>query len=49
MDSHIAVGVDGMFTNFPRRLENVLRDEAAPGSTGAALAADEFRSCVTTN
>jgi glycerophosphoryl diester phosphodiesterase len=49
MESLIALGVDGMFTNFPRRLENVLGDEAAPGSTGAALAADEFRSCVTAN
>jgi glycerophosphoryl diester phosphodiesterase len=49
MESLIDLGVDGMFTNFPRRLENVLGNQAAPGSTGAALAADEFRSCVAVN
>jgi len=38
-----------MFTNFPRRLENVLGDEAARGTAGAALAADESRSCRAVN
>jgi hypothetical protein len=38
-----------MFTNFPRRLENVLGNKAAPGNKGAALAADNSRSCVVAN
>lgn len=49
MESLIALGVDGMFTNFPRRLENVLGDRAARGNTGAALAADNSKSCVAAN
>jgi glycerophosphoryl diester phosphodiesterase len=49
MESLIDLGVDGMFTNFPRRLENVLGDKAAGGNTGAALAADASRSCLAAN
>ena len=49
MESLVVLGVDGMFTNFPRRLRNVLEDEAARGNTGSALAADESRSCVAAN
>jgi len=49
MESLVGLGVDGMFTNFPRRLENVLGDEAARGTAGAALAADESRSCRAVN
>ena len=45
MRSLIAVGVDGMFTNFPDRLEAVLGKEAANGKTGARLAADASEAC----
>ena len=45
MESLIALGVDGMFTNFPDRLDEVLGDEAAPGMTGAKLAAEASRAC----
>lgn len=45
MKSLIGLGVDGMFTNFPRRLEDVLGGAAARGNTGAALAADASRAC----
>ena len=45
MASLIDVGVDGMFTNFPRRLENVLGGAAARGNTGAALAANASETC----
>jgi glycerophosphoryl diester phosphodiesterase len=45
MRSLIAVGVDGMFTNFPDRLEAVLGKEAAKGKTGARLAARASEAC----
>ena len=41
----IRLGVDGMFTNFPDRLEKVLGKEAAEGKTGATLAADDYTAC----
>jgi glycerophosphoryl diester phosphodiesterase len=41
----LALGVDGMFTNFPERLEALLGDAAAPGLTGAARAAADMRRC----
>jgi glycerophosphoryl diester phosphodiesterase len=41
----IRLGVDGMFTNFPDRLEKVLGKEAAEGMTGATLAADDYTAC----
>ncbi len=41
----ISIGVDGMFTNFPDRLEAVLGKEAAKGKTGARLAANASESC----
>jgi len=40
MESLIAIGVDGMFTNFPDRLEAILGKEAAGGKTGARLASE---------
>jgi len=43
----VALGVDGMFTNFPDRLEAVLGEEAAKGKTGARLAAAASESCRT--
>ena len=45
MRSLIAVGVDGMFTNFPDRLEAVLGKEAANGKTGARRAATASEAC----
>jgi glycerophosphoryl diester phosphodiesterase len=41
----IALGVDGMFTNFPDRLEAVLGKQAAEGMTGARLAAEASEAC----
>ena len=45
MESLIGLGVDGMFTNFPDRLEEVLGKEAAPGKTAASLASQANASC----
>lgn len=45
MEALIAAGVDGMFTNFPDRLETVLGKDAAPGKTGAMRAAKANTSC----
>ena len=45
MESLVGLGVDGMFTNFPRRFENVLGEAAASGNTGAALAANASEAC----
>lgn len=45
MEQLIALGVDGMFTNFPDRLETVLGKEVAKGKTGARLAAAYSESC----
>jgi glycerophosphoryl diester phosphodiesterase len=45
MEALISLGVDGMFTNFPDRLEAVLGKEAAGGKSGAKLAAEASRAC----
>jgi glycerophosphoryl diester phosphodiesterase len=45
MRSLIRTGVDGMFTNFPDRLDEILGKNAAPGTTGAKLAADASAAC----
>ena len=45
METLISLGVDGMFTNFPDRLDRVLSQEAASGTTGARLAADASAAC----
>jgi len=45
MQSLIALGVDGMFTNFPDRLEAVLGKNAAGGKSGAGLAARASAAC----
>ena len=39
------LGVDGMFTNFPDRLEKVLAEEAVDGNLAAGEAADASRAC----
>ena len=46
MEKLISTGVDGMFTNFPDRLEAVLGKEAANGKTGARLASDASEACL---
>lgn len=45
MEALISLGVDGMFTNFPDRLEAVLADEAAGGKSGAVKAAKASEAC----
>ena len=45
MEQLVAIGVDGMFTNFPDRLEAVLGKNAAKGKTGARLAANASTAC----
>jgi hypothetical protein len=35
MEALVSLGVDGMFTNFPARLEQVLGEYAANGKTAA--------------
>ena len=45
MEGLIALGVDGMFTNFPDRLEAVLGKEAAGGKSGAKQATVASRAC----
>ena len=45
MEAVIALGVDGMFTNFPDRLEELLGKSAAHGKRGAKLAAEDYATC----
>lgn len=47
MRALIGVGVDGMFTNFPDRLEDVLGKDATGGKRAAKLAADASENCRT--
>ena len=41
----VALGVDGMFTNFPDRLTALLGDAQARGKQGAKRAADAADAC----
>jgi glycerophosphoryl diester phosphodiesterase len=45
MQALIDLGVDGMFTNFPDRLEELLGNSAAHGKRGAKLAAEDYATC----
>jgi glycerophosphoryl diester phosphodiesterase len=45
MRALLDLGVDGMFTNFPDRLEKLLGKSAAEGKTGATLAAEDYAAC----
>lgn len=45
MESLVALGVDGMFTNFPDRLDEVLGDDALSGTEAAQQAAEAYASC----
>jgi len=46
MEDLVALGVDGMFTNFPDRLDAVLGDEAADSMDAAQQSAEAYRDCV---
>ena len=45
MEALIALGVDGMFTNFPDRLDSVLGEEALDADLAAKQAAETYDSC----
>ncbi len=48
MSALIGASVDGMFTNFPERLDSLLGRGAAKGRSGAARAAAAWRGCIST-
>ena len=45
MERLIDLGVDGMFTNYPDRLETVLGKSAAPGKTGGKRLTEAYAAC----
>lgn len=45
MRALISLGVDGMFTNFPDRLDQVLGDAALSGEVAAQRAAEAYEAC----
>ena len=45
MERLIALGVDGMFTNFPDRLETLLGKSAVPGKKGGKLITEDYAAC----
>jgi glycerophosphoryl diester phosphodiesterase len=45
MEDLISLGVDGMFTNFPDRLDTVLGSEAAEAMVAAQQAAEAYATC----
>jgi glycerophosphoryl diester phosphodiesterase len=45
MRALISLGVDGMFTNFPNRLDNVLGADAADAMVAAQRSAEAYRTC----
>jgi glycerophosphoryl diester phosphodiesterase len=45
MKNLISLGVDGMFTNFPNRLDAVLGSEAADAMVAARQSAQAYRTC----
>lgn len=47
MQNLISLGVDGMFTNFPDRLHDVLGDEALDSDVAVQRAAETYKSCRT--
>ena len=48
MKALIALGVDGMFTNFPDRLEELLGKGAAGGKLGGKPSAEVYTACRAT-
>jgi len=49
MQDLIDLGVDGMFTDFPNRLEEVLDEEAVDGNRAAIESAETSRACLSGN
>jgi glycerophosphoryl diester phosphodiesterase len=45
MKALISLGVDGMFTNFPNRLDTVLGSKAAEAMVAAQQSAEAYRTC----
>ena len=43
--SFSGLGVDGMFTDFPNRLEGVLGEDAADGNSAAIESAEASQAC----
>ena len=48
MEALIALGVDGMYTNFPDRLEELLGKGAAHGKSGGKRSAEDYSACRAT-
>ena len=46
MEDLVSLGLDGMFTNFPDRLEAVLGNEAAKSTVAARQSAEAYRTCA---
>ncbi|HEV2094328.1 MAG TPA: hypothetical protein VGR18_14300 [Rubrobacter sp.] len=46
MREMVDLGVDGMFTDFPNRLEGVLAGEAADGNSAAIESAEASQACL---
>lgn len=45
MEALVSLGVDGMFTNFPDRLEQVLGKGAANGKSAAKETSEAHEAC----
>jgi glycerophosphoryl diester phosphodiesterase len=48
MEALLALGDDGIFANFPDRLEELLGKGAAGGKSGGKLCAEDYRVCRAT-
>jgi len=46
MQDLVDLGVDGMFADFPNRLEDVLGEEAVDGNRAAIGSAETSRACL---
>ena len=46
MQALIDLGVDGMFTNYPDRLDNVLGEDALSDEEAARQAAEAYQACL---
>jgi hypothetical protein len=46
MREMVDLGVDGMFTDFPNRLEGVLGEDAADGNSAAVESAEASAACL---
>jgi glycerophosphoryl diester phosphodiesterase len=48
MEALIALGVDGTYTNFPDRLEELLSKGAAGGKSDGKFSAEDYTACRAT-